>query len=39
MLESAEAARGLGSLAAEASGSKRLSLDDFEVTFFEGELA
>jgi hypothetical protein len=38
MLESAEAARGLGSLAAEASGSKRLSLDDFEVTFFEGEL-
>ena len=38
MLESAEAARGLGALAAEASGSKRIALDDCEVTFFEGEL-
>ena len=35
MLESAEAAKGLGTLAAEASGSKRIALDDFEVTFFE----
>jgi hypothetical protein len=35
MLESAEAARGLGALAADASGSKRIALDDFEVTFFE----
>jgi hypothetical protein len=39
MLESAEAARGLGALAAEASGSKRVALDDYEVTFFEGQLA
>jgi hypothetical protein len=39
MLESAEAAQGLSGLAAEASGSKRVSLDDFEVTFFEGQLA
>jgi len=39
MLESAEAAKGLGTLAAEASGSKRISLEDFEVTFFEAELA
>jgi hypothetical protein len=35
MLESAAAAQGLSALAAEASGSKRISLDDFEVTFFE----
>ena len=34
-----EAAKGLGTLAAEASGSKRISLEDFEVTFFEAELA
>ncbi len=33
MLESAEAGRGLGELAAEASGSKRLALEDYEVTF------
>ena len=39
MLESAEAAQGLGALAAEASGSKRLALEDFEVVYFEGELA
>jgi heme-degrading monooxygenase HmoA len=39
MLESTEAARGLGALAAEASGSKRIALDDCEVTFFEGELS
>jgi len=35
MLASAEAAKGLGALAAEASGSKRLALEDYEVTFFE----
>ena len=39
MLESAEAAQGLGALAAEASGSTRIALDDCEVTFFEGELS
>jgi heme-degrading monooxygenase HmoA len=39
MLESAEAAQGLGALAAEASGSKRIALEDFEVTFFEGDLS
>jgi hypothetical protein len=33
MLESAEAGRGLGELAAEASGSERLALEDYEVTF------
>ena len=33
MLESSEAGRELGALAAEASGSKRISLDDYEVTF------
>jgi len=33
MLESADAGRGLGALAAEASGSKRIALEDFEVTF------
>jgi heme-degrading monooxygenase HmoA len=33
MLESSEAGRGLGALAAEASGSKRVSLEDYEVTF------
>jgi hypothetical protein len=38
MLESAEAARGLGALAAEASGSKRVALEDFEITFFESAL-
>ena len=38
MLESAEAAQGLGALAAEASGSTRIALEDCEVTFFEGEL-
>jgi len=35
MLESADAGRGLGALAAEASGSKRIALEDFEVTFVE----
>jgi hypothetical protein len=33
MLSSAEAGRGLGDLAAEASGSKRIALEDYEVTF------
>ena len=32
MLSSAEAGRGLGDLAAEASGSKRIALEDYEVT-------
>lgn len=39
MLESANAAQGLGTLTAEASGSKRIALEDCEVTFFEGELS
>jgi heme-degrading monooxygenase HmoA len=39
MLESAEAAKGLGALAAEATGSTRIALEDWEVTFFEGELS
>jgi heme-degrading monooxygenase HmoA len=38
MQASAEAARGLGTLAAEASGSTVLSMEDYEVVFFEGEL-
>lgn len=38
MLESAEAARGLGALAAEASGSTRIALEDYEVTFFDADL-
>ena len=38
MHASAEAARGLGALAAEASGSTIVSMDDYEVVFFEGEL-
>jgi hypothetical protein len=33
MLESAETGRDLGALAAEASGSKRIALEDYEVTF------
>jgi heme-degrading monooxygenase HmoA len=33
MLESAAAGRSLGELTAEASGSKRLALEDYEVTF------
>jgi heme-degrading monooxygenase HmoA len=35
MLESAETGRGLGALAAQASGSKRIALEDYEVTFLE----
>ena len=38
MQASADAARGLGALAAEASGSTIVSMDDYEVVFFEGEL-
>jgi heme-degrading monooxygenase HmoA len=38
MQASAEAARGLGALAAEASGSTIVSMEDYEVVFFEGEL-
>ena len=37
MLESAETARGLGDLAAEASASTRVALEDFEVTFVDAE--
>jgi hypothetical protein len=32
------AARGLGALAAEASGSTVIAMEDYEVVFFEGEL-
>lgn len=35
MLESADAGRVLGAQAAEASGAKRIALEDFEVTFAE----
>ena len=38
MHASAEAARGLGTLAAEASSSTIISMEDYEVVFFEGEL-
>jgi heme-degrading monooxygenase HmoA len=38
MLESSEVGRNLGALAAEASGEERIALEDFEVTFFEGEI-
>jgi hypothetical protein len=38
MLESAEAARCLGALVLEAAGSKRIALEDYEVTLFDGEL-
>jgi len=37
--ESAEAARGVGGLAAEAAGSQRIALEDFEVTFVDADLA
>jgi hypothetical protein len=33
--ESAETGRGLGELAAEAAGSKRVALEDYEVTYFD----
>jgi hypothetical protein len=37
VLESAETGRGLGALAAEAAGSKRIALEDYEVTFLDAE--
>ena len=38
MLASSEVGKNLGALAAEASGEERIALEDFEVTFFEGDL-
>jgi heme-degrading monooxygenase HmoA len=38
MHETSEAGRNLGALAAETAGTTRVALEDFEVTFFEGEL-
>src|SRR5215471_2476544 len=38
LLESAEAGRGVGALAAEAAGSHRIALEDFEVTFIDADL-
>jgi hypothetical protein len=38
MLESEEAARGLGGLAADAAGSTRLALEDYQVTFADAEI-
>ncbi len=38
MVESAEAGRGIGALAAEAAGSTRIALEDYEVTFLDTEL-
>jgi heme-degrading monooxygenase HmoA len=35
MLGSADAGRGLGAQVAEASGARRIALEDFEVTFVE----
>jgi len=35
--ESSGAGRDLGELITEASGTERIALEDFEVTFFEGE--
>jgi hypothetical protein len=39
MRESAESGHGLGSLAAELAGSTRLDLEDYEITFAEGDFA
>jgi heme-degrading monooxygenase HmoA len=39
MRESVDVGRNLGALAAEASGEKRVALEDFEVTFFEGDIS
>jgi hypothetical protein len=36
-VESAELGRGMGALAAEAAGSKRIALEDYEVTFVDIE--
>ncbi len=37
MRETAESGHGLGTLAAEVTGSTRLALDDFEITFVDGD--
>ena len=37
MTASAEAGRGLGALAAEAAGSTRIALEDYEVVFLDAE--
>jgi heme-degrading monooxygenase HmoA len=39
MNETAESGAGIGALAAQAAGSKRVALEDYEVTFFDAELA
>ena len=39
MNETAESGAGIGALAAQAAGSKRIALEDYEVTFFDAELA
>ena len=39
MSQTAESGKGLGALAAEAAGSKHIALEDYEVTFFDAELA
>jgi heme-degrading monooxygenase HmoA len=38
MTETAESGEGIGALAAEAVGSKRIALEDYEVTFFDADL-
>jgi hypothetical protein len=38
MTETAESGEGIGALAAEAAGSKRIALEDYEVTFFDADL-
>jgi hypothetical protein len=37
MRESGESGRGLGELAAELTGSTRLAVEDYEITFVEGD--
>jgi heme-degrading monooxygenase HmoA len=37
MAETAELGRGMGALAAEAAGSRRIGLEDYEVTFVDAE--
>jgi heme-degrading monooxygenase HmoA len=39
MTVTAESGAGIGALAAQAAGSKRIALEDYEVTFFDAELA
>jgi|SRR6476620_3966054 len=39
MVQTAESGQGIGALAAEAAGSKHIALEDYEVTFFDPELA